>query len=283
VRLIACPTCHSQYDVTDLAAETFTCRCGEAVENRPPAARDAVIRRCGACGALATTESGRCDYCNARLRADPNQPLSLICPECYARNAEDGRFCTACGVTFSPYPLRIAGREVPCPACGSGMPARAVAGVAVHECGGCHGLWVPGTAFDDLAARAADAQPPTAPGAPEPRVRGGNPMTQRVVYRRCPECDAHMQRRNFGKASGVIIDRCRDHGTWLDADELERIAGFLLGDKRPESLRAPQAAAARQDGRPAPLPADPHVARRDPEPASPGLRSLAEALFAWLK
>jgi hypothetical protein len=37
-----------------------------------------------------------------------------------------------------------------------------------------------------------------------------------------------MQRANFKKRSGVIIDRCHSHGTWLDADELEAIAGFIL-------------------------------------------------------
>jgi Zn-finger nucleic acid-binding protein len=28
--------------------------------------------------------------------------------------------------------------------------------------------------------------------------------------------------------SGVILDVCRDHGTWLDSDELERVVGFIL-------------------------------------------------------
>jgi len=49
-----------------------------------------------------------------------------------------------------------------------------------------------------------------------------------VQYRKCPACDGFMQRANFQKRSGVIIDRCHNHGTWLDADELEAIAGFIL-------------------------------------------------------
>ena len=44
-----------------------------------------------------------------------------------------------------------------------------------------------------------------------------------------------MQRRNFRKSSGVIVDRCREHGTWLDADELEQITGFILSGGRPEA------------------------------------------------
>jgi Zn-finger nucleic acid-binding protein len=44
-----------------------------------------------------------------------------------------------------------------------------------------------------------------------------------------------MHRRNFRKSSGVIIDRCTAHGTWLDADELEQIAGFILTGRQPSA------------------------------------------------
>ena len=37
-----------------------------------------------------------------------------------------------------------------------------------------------------------------------------------------------MQRRNYRKCSGIILDVCHSHGTWLDADELEQIAGFIV-------------------------------------------------------
>ena len=68
-----------------------------------------------------------------------------------------------------------------------------------------------------------------------PRVKGSNPVTQKVAYLKCPECDAYMRRRNFRKASGVIIDSCRKHGTWLDADELEQITGFVLSGGNPKA------------------------------------------------
>jgi hypothetical protein len=37
-----------------------------------------------------------------------------------------------------------------------------------------------------------------------------------------------MQRRNYKRSSGVVLDICHEHGSWLDADELEQIAGFIL-------------------------------------------------------
>ena len=114
------------------------------------------------------------------------------------------------------------------------MPRRQIgsggAGVPVFECPNCNGLWVPENRFDQLVQRALEARRAQlsqgVPSAP-PRVAGAIP-TMKVQYRKCPVCDGLMHRRNFQKRSGVIIDVCAAHGTWLDADELEQITGFIL-------------------------------------------------------
>lgn len=36
-----------------------------------------------------------------------------------------------------------------------------------------------------------------------------------------------MNRANFAKCSGVIIDICTQHGIWFDRDELSRIIDFI--------------------------------------------------------
>jgi Zn-finger nucleic acid-binding protein len=36
-----------------------------------------------------------------------------------------------------------------------------------------------------------------------------------------------MNRKNFAKISGVIIDECKPHGIWLDGGELELIRTFI--------------------------------------------------------
>jgi hypothetical protein len=36
-----------------------------------------------------------------------------------------------------------------------------------------------------------------------------------------------MNRVNFGKVSGAVIDVCRGHGTFLDAGELHQIVSFI--------------------------------------------------------
>src|SRR5262249_35566228 len=68
-----------------------------------------------------------------------------------------------------------------------------------------------------------------------------------VKYRRCPECDQFMLRTNYKRSSGVILDECRVHGTWLDADELEQVAGFILaGGHTSPMLEAEHQAAERE-------------------------------------
>jgi Zn-finger nucleic acid-binding protein len=47
-----------------------------------------------------------------------------------------------------------------------------------------------------------------------------------VKYVPCPQCHTKMNRVNFGKVSGVIVDVCRAHGTWFDGGELTRIVSF---------------------------------------------------------
>jgi Zn-finger nucleic acid-binding protein len=65
-------------------------------------------------------------------------------------------------------------------------------------------------------------------------------------YRACPACGDMMNRSLFGKRSGVIVDRCRSHGTWLDPGELRqllawtRAGGALRHEEQSEQERLRQ-------------------------------------------
>jgi len=52
------------------------------------------------------------------------------------------------------------------------------------------------------------------------------PALGNVQYVSCPLCHTSMNRVNFGKVSGVIVDVCRDHGTWFDPGELTTVVAF---------------------------------------------------------
>jgi Zn-finger nucleic acid-binding protein len=239
LKLIACSACHTQYDVSEMApAATFECRCGVSLIATPPATTDAPAHRCSACGAIAREADEVCGYCGSGI-VPYASPGSLICPECYARNLEDARFCLGCGVAFAPERPPSNRVDLRCPCCDRWMTSREVGGLEIQECPKCHGLWAPEDRFDSLVDRAAAARKQMGDGAAmAPRVDGGNPAAHRVEYRRCPACDALMGRRNYQKRSGVIIDRCPSHGTWLDAHELERIAGFVLSGRAESAERA---------------------------------------------
>jgi Zn-finger nucleic acid-binding protein len=53
------------------------------------------------------------------------------------------------------------------------------------------------------------------------------PAKDPLEYIVCVRCGKLMNRKNFKRISGVIIDECKRHGVWLDAGELEKIRHFI--------------------------------------------------------
>lgn len=237
MKLVACPQCHAQYDLSARPeGGTFACRCGQVLEAKAPAAAvDAAVERCSACGAIAKPGEELCAFCGSGIVPSAAvDPGGLICPECFARNHDDARFCAGCGVAFAPMSIPgDAEAVVDCPCCDRPLHAREAGGIIVQECGKCQGVWAPLDRFRSIVERAAEtARDRLAAGEiAAPRVEGGNPISSQVEYRRCPVCREQMARRNYQRRSGVIIDQCHEHGTWLDANELERIAGYVLSGR----------------------------------------------------
>jgi Zn-finger nucleic acid-binding protein len=48
-----------------------------------------------------------------------------------------------------------------------------------------------------------------------------------VQYVRCPVCGTTMNRKAFGRISGVVVDVCKAHGVWFDAGELAEVLAFV--------------------------------------------------------
>ncbi|WP_305906645.1 zf-TFIIB domain-containing protein [Methylomarinum sp. Ch1-1] len=46
---------------------------------------------------------------------------------------------------------------------------------------------------------------------------------KQVKYLKCPDCQILMNRVNFGHRSGVVIDRCKKHGVWLESGEITHL------------------------------------------------------------
>ena len=49
----------------------------------------------------------------------------------------------------------------------------------------------------------------------------------KVRYVHCAVCDKVMNRVNFGKMSGIIIDVCKNDGVWFERDELRGVLQFV--------------------------------------------------------
>jgi Zn-finger nucleic acid-binding protein len=100
-----------------------------------------------------------------------------------------------------------------------------VGDTAMLECTRCHAVWVDAATFEHICAngesQAAVLHQWT--GAPA-RATSAN-----VSYRKCVACGKMMNRINYGRLSGTIVDVCKGHGTFLDAGELHAIVRFIQG------------------------------------------------------
>lgn len=200
--------------------------------------------RCSSCGASVPADAPRCPYCQAQL-------ATVACPACFSLVPLSASHCPACGVAIHP---REAGTPdgAPCPACAKPLGRARVGALDVQECLACGGLWLEREAFEDLAAsrEGQGGVLGALPGRdPKPEV-AGSPMA--VQYRPCPRCSQRMNRVNYAKRSGVVLDVCKDHGLWFDRDELRRVLVFIQDgglersrERDLEELKEAQRAAAR--------------------------------------
>ncbi len=250
--LVACPQCKRQFDATGRAVGSrFRCHCGTVLKIRRPHGHDAAVVRCSSCGGPRQEQSTACGYCGADFTIH-EQDLNTVCPQCLARVSDRAKYCHHCGVALVPETLAGANTSYPCPACdgASRLRHRQIGGVALLECPRCAGFWVARNVFDHLVEQASrnalglDLRA----NAPTP---GGNSARngEKWSYRQCPHCRKLMSRINYGRRSGVIVDRCREHGVWFDIDELAQILDWVRLGGLKEARRCQAEDAARQKQR----------------------------------
>src|SRR5690606_18147032 len=101
-----------------------------------------------------------------------------------------------------------------------------IGSVEIRECEKCGGFWSDTETFERFCAD-SEAQSAVLGFIKSGQHPNNHPAAIRYVP--CPDCGTLMNRSNFARSSGVIIDLCRDHGVWFDADELPRIISFIGG------------------------------------------------------
>lgn len=177
-------------------------------------AGDASSLHCPNCGAPAEPEARRCRYCEARL-------ATVSCPACFALIFDGAAFCPRCGARRARAGAERDGEAASCPGCRKPLQPLKVGTTALLECDGCDGIWVDAEVFESLCA---DKE---AHAAVIHRFAQSAVPAERVRYRPCPRCAKMMNRVNFGRLSGTIVDVCKGHGTFLDPGELHRIVEFI--------------------------------------------------------
>jgi Zn-finger nucleic acid-binding protein len=179
---------------------------------------EAATLHCPNCGAPASPDARECGYCHARL-------ATVACPHCFATAFVGMRHCPACGAALAREFDPDEAAALACPRCSGALEPVRLGENRLRECAGCGGLWVDNRTFlaichdHERVAPLLAARPHPGPGTDAGLLR--------VEYARCPVCRGLMNRLNFARVSGVVVDVCREHGTWFDAGELQRVVEFI--------------------------------------------------------
>lgn len=216
------------------------------------------VARCPVCGAPVAAGAPRCDFCKAPL-------ASVHCAACFQLNPASAQHCSGCGATLGLEPLELA-VDLACPSCGGSFRGFAGGSGRLCECSACGGQFVEHTLLTELLERRELHRVVTRAASPRP-----NPALEPVRYLPCPVCGTRMNRNNFGRTSGIVVDVCPHHGVWFDPGELPRILEFVQAgglERARERVRQEQAESEREK----------HVAA---SVAWPAARSQGEDAFGW--
>ncbi len=148
----------------------------------------------------------------------------MACPSCLGLMFVGTRFCGHCGEEMVRAETPEGEELGDCPRCKVRLDLLQIAEISVRECARCDGLWADVGTFERLCAEREERSAVLGfIGSREPKA----PPAAKISYVPCPDCGQLMNRSNFARASGVIIDICKAHGVWFDAGELPRIIEFI--------------------------------------------------------
>lgn len=175
--------------------------------------------RCPQCGAPVSPDVRACPYCATVLAL-------TACPSCFGQIFVGAKHCSFCGAAAERTEASD-GKARPCPSCRITLTPVAVGALRLLECGGCGGLWADVRAFERIASEREQQAAVLGAASPLPRPQAADGARRSERYRPCPECSRLMNRVNFARCSGVVVDVCKGHGTWFDHEELRRIVEFI--------------------------------------------------------
>ncbi|RMH15000.1 MAG: hypothetical protein D6698_11720, partial [Gammaproteobacteria bacterium] len=130
------------------------------------------------------------------------------------------RLCPFCG-TPRQYP--VTKKQATCPRCNITLDTVKVQDSTLDICSKCRGTWLD---MDEYRLWTSEkhvyADTDTHTNYQRPALKPDNSH-----YLKCVRCSQIMNRHQFRKISGVIVDICSYHGVWLDDQELGHIRNFI--------------------------------------------------------
>jgi Zn-finger nucleic acid-binding protein len=134
------------------------------------------------------------------------------------------KFCSHCGTKASRIEVADDADRGDCPRCKRTLESLNIDATPVRECTRCGGFWTNVETFESICA---DKEKQSAVLTFISTHPAENTTPPPINYVPCPDCNQLMNRSNFARSSGVIIDLCKQHGVWFDADELPKIIAFI--------------------------------------------------------
>jgi len=145
-------------------------------------------------------DTKRCEYCSKEININ-----YTICPICGGQLSEKMEpvlpVCPRCKVSLSTSLINNEEYDI-CPSCG--------------------GMWL-----DKMEFHRATTEYDIYRKEKFKDEFRKEPLRGTVEYIPCVRCGKLMNRKNFGRISGVMIDECGKHGAWLDSGEFEKIRHFI--------------------------------------------------------
>ena len=171
---------------------------------------------CPNCGAGALSNSTLCDFCHSRLK-------TIGCPACFGLMFVGSKYCSHCGAETVPVVVAPEKNRGECPRCKTGFNQLQIQEISLLECQKCGGFWSDPETFENICAEQENqASVLFFVASKEP-----NEQSIPINYVPCPDCKQLMNRNNFARSSGVILDICKEHGVWFDSEELPKIIDFI--------------------------------------------------------
>ncbi len=171
---------------------------------------------CPNCGAGVADNSNHCEHCRSRLK-------TMSCAACFGTIFKGSKFCGLCGEKARKAKILSEKDLGVCPRCKTKMQLVLVDSISFSECEGCDGVWIDVETFQNICSD--NEKQAAVLGKLDDII--GYVKPPKIQYVPCPTCSEFMNRNNFARSSGVIVDTCKNHGIWFDAEELPRIIEFI--------------------------------------------------------